>query len=274
MKKAREEGRFRGAGLTTDESTPNSNKYCGLRFQVTWVHFLLFEDVSSWESPSYEAAFPFKRRAALCDLSHVPLKTGAETLRIIERQIGRLGLSRFDLVSGTGDGGGENEGSSGIHALLESSGGPSYVRRRCFAHLPWRVADAGIASMPHRGDTDAICVYLRDGVTWPRLRAIATTSRAQGGLGLLRETSGAARDVFGRAPPSIIEDRPETTALFILWLLPRRSLPIVVDGISRLTTGPPHNSNSGRSSQTDHRSPHHHHQLKPGGAAQVVGLAD
>ena len=89
-----------------------------MRIQATWCHFVLFEQPDVWESPAYDRCYPFKRRKVLGDLCHVPDKTGGGTLAVIEKQLGRLGMTRYDVVSGTGDGGGENEGSAGIHALL------------------------------------------------------------------------------------------------------------------------------------------------------------
>ena len=150
----------------------------------------------------------------------MPVKTGVATLEIIEKQLGRIGLTRYDVKAGTGDGGGENEGVSGIHAILETTG-QGYVRRRCFAHLPWRVADQGIAAIPHHASTAAICTYLCDGVTWTRLRAIAVQAPSAGGVGMFRPQSRAEQDFFRTAPPSLIEDRPECVTKFLAWLLPR-----------------------------------------------------
>ena len=188
---------------------------------MTWVYFLLFADVDRWESPVYDAQYPFSRRRCICDICHVPLKTGAETLKVIEKQISRIGLTRYDLISGTGDGGGENEGSSGVHALLEWNGAEAYQRRRCFSHLPWRVANAGIEQCGHHRETEAICTYLRDGITWSRLESIATQPEEQGGLGMMEPQSHEARTFFETAPPSLIEDRPECVVVFLKWLLPR-----------------------------------------------------
>ena len=46
--------------------------------------------------------------------------------------------------TGTGDGGGENEGASGVHAQMEVVN-PSYARKRCCAHFPWRSCAAVFA---------------------------------------------------------------------------------------------------------------------------------
>ena len=40
-------------------------------------------------------------------------------------------------MSGTGDGGGENEATHGIHSALEDVN-LGYVRRRCVGHYAWR----------------------------------------------------------------------------------------------------------------------------------------
>ena len=217
---AREAGRFHGVGFTSDESTPKSAKYNGLRFQVTYVHSLIYKPVEEWDRAAVAGVFPFRRWALRCDLSHVVVKTGDETLRIIEKQISRLGLTRYDLKSGTGDGGGENEGASRFHATLER-GGDAYVRRRCFAHLPWRVADQGIAAIPHRESTVAIHSYLRNGITWTRLQALAVQPRAAGGCGLFVAGGRGMRDFFRQSPSALIEDRPECMDVFLAWLVPR-----------------------------------------------------
>jgi hypothetical protein len=219
--KAREDGRFFGASFASDESPPNSNRYTGLRFQVTYVYSLIFKPRKSWDDPAYSQDYPFERLRDLCDIVHVPLKTGSETLKVIERQAATKGIYRCDLVSGTGDGGGENEGVTGVHSLMEHTAG-DYVRRRCFGHLPWRVADAGIREIAHSKNTESISTHLRDGITWTRLGAIACQAPATGGLGLFPFASVAYRDVFNVAPPRVIEERPETLSLFLRWLLPRQ----------------------------------------------------
>ena len=112
---------------------------------------------------------------------------------------------------------------TGVHALLESAR-PDYVRKRCLQHLPWRVADAGTRAMPHFKATEAANVYLRDGVTWRRLGAIAVQSVAQGGLGLFRDGSREYKKIFGTSPPRLIDQRPECTVDFIAWLLPKQSV--------------------------------------------------
>ena len=82
----------------------------------------------------------------MCDLANCVGKTGTDVLGVLVQQWARFGLYKSDCVAGVGDGGGENEGVGGIHTLLEREM-PDYVRRRCFGHLPWRVADQGLDAM-------------------------------------------------------------------------------------------------------------------------------
>ena len=99
-----------------------------------------------------------------------------------------------------------------------------YLEKSCGAHFMWRCCDAGIRSVEEAGHgkgTIAINTYLRDGLTWSRLAAIATLPEAAGGLALMRPRSREYRDVFDKAPPGIIEDRPETYKDFLEWLVHR-----------------------------------------------------
>ena len=54
--------RWFGFSTATDESPPEAPRYSGLRFQITYVYVLFFEDVSSWEYTCYDAAYPFHRK--------------------------------------------------------------------------------------------------------------------------------------------------------------------------------------------------------------------
>ena len=102
----------------------------------------------------------------LCDIVHAPGKTGSDLITYLDKQWDRLGINRFECVNGVGDGGGENEGFNGLHNLLETTRG-DYVRRRCFGHLPWRVADACLdAQGSDYTKVKHIMTYLRDGTTW------------------------------------------------------------------------------------------------------------
>ena len=71
-------------------------------------------------------------------------------------------------------------------------------------------------------DINSCNVYLRDGVTWSRLKLIASQAPAVGGLGLMTYGSTQYHQFFSSAPPAMIDERPECTALFLKWLLPRQ----------------------------------------------------
>ena len=130
---------FFGAGIATDESPPSQPRLRGLRFQVTFAYLPFFADLSAWEDAE---APPVRIEAALLDLCHCPGKDGLVVTGVVRKQLARLGLSDLDIVSGTGDGGGENGGSyDGLHTLLEAAA-PGYVRRRCMHHIAWTVLKA------------------------------------------------------------------------------------------------------------------------------------
>ena len=229
---ARVDGTFGGCGFASDESPPSSNRFKGLRFQVTHVFMCFFPEVHTWEL--HTDTYPMRVERHLCDIMHVDGKTGVITLKVIEQQLATKGCFRPDMCSGVGDGGGENEGYAGVHSLLKADN-PSYVNKRCMGHMPWTVAKAGMHAAGTLYDsTNALCVYLRDGVTWQRLKAIATTDRTLGGLQLFTEGSRRYNALLGTQPPNIIEDRPETAASFCRWLLPRQRqlLPLVTHDLA------------------------------------------
>ena len=107
----------------------------------------------------------------------------------IEKQLGRIGLGRHDVFSGSGDGGGENEGAHGIHARFEEAVS-GYVRRRCLAHNSWRSAEAGFPKMGDvREGWKAISRHLHDGGVWARLKIAAIAPVDYGGLSLFAQGS-------------------------------------------------------------------------------------
>ena len=59
-------------------------------------------------------------------------------------------------------------------------------------------------------DYRALAAYLSDGITWNRLRALATKDPGDGALGLFKDGSQACKDVFSRSPSAIVDSRPET----------------------------------------------------------------
>jgi len=176
---------------------------------------------NDWEHAKFDKAYPIIVEHHLCDLNHVPDKSGATTFGVVCSQISRLGIFSGDVVAGSSDGGGENMGVEGVHGRFTEQS-DSYVRRRCMSHISWRVTDAGIAEMME--DTWYLPAYLRDGVSWSRICAIACQPVEGGGLALLQEYSVAYQKFSLPSPPSVLEGRPETNFLFLQWLLPRQAL--------------------------------------------------
>ncbi len=210
-----------GVGFCSDESPPRGRRFTGYRFQITWLFVPMFPAVADWESAAYDAKAPVTVEQFLLDVVHCPSKDGATVLATIEKQIGRVGLSRADVCSGTGDGGGENEGVTGVHAELERAG-EGYVRRRCLGHIAWRAAEASFPAMASvRNGMKAAARYFHEGGAWERLKIIAVAPVGVGGVQLFQQGSREYVSVFGRAPPSILDGRPETDSHFAEWLVPR-----------------------------------------------------
>ena len=168
--------------FSTDEAAPAQLRFLGLRFQVTIVYALVYDDRSTWNACN---DYPFRRKKHLCDIINCRGKTGGAIIDVVTKQLWRLGYLIEDTVSASSDGGGENEGQSGLHAHLMHRI-PSFVPRRALDHIGWRVTDKGIAQLGQRHDgTKAIATYLKDGSTWRFLDDIATAPVADGGLGLM-----------------------------------------------------------------------------------------
>ena len=208
----REDGSWAGVAVATDESPPKQPRFRGLRFQITVMYLGIVPPVADWESSSSP---PLKCLSMLADIMHCPGKRGTDVSQVLEKQLGRIGLNCYDVVSGTGDGGGENEGHSGIHSHFENLC-PGYVRRRCLPHIAWRTAEQAIRASEL--DYKALCSYLGEGITWTRLREIATRDPRDGGLGLFRDGSRPCKDLFDVAPGSIVTSRPETDLMFLKFL--------------------------------------------------------
>ena len=220
---AREDGTYHGSSFVSDESPPSANRYTGLRFQITQVYTLWFDDVATWESPQYNEAYPFKRERRLQDIMNVPLKTGSATLEVICQQTSRQGVHITDYNSAAGDGGGENEGEFGVHSLI-SAANEEYVHKRCMPHFSWRTFAAGEKEMtPHTKLGEALNRYLRRGVTWQRLRSYAVMQPAAGGIGLFSDGSVEFNNFFKTAPPRLIDERPEATYDWVHWLIIRQT---------------------------------------------------
>ena len=112
--------------FATDESTAAALRYKGLRFQITVVYFVVFEIESQWELPAFDDRPPCNRHKRLCGILNCPGKKGVYVFNCCMKQWERLGCYKEDCVGGTGDGGGENEGADGMHALMEDIN-PDYV---------------------------------------------------------------------------------------------------------------------------------------------------
>ncbi len=115
-------GNFLGASIATDESPPGNPRFLGLRFQITVLYLGFVKDKALWETSEDP---PIATRSFLADICQCPGKTGEDLIKVLDKQLGRLGLSKADIVSGTRDGGGENEGRQGFHAILEGSNPPT-----------------------------------------------------------------------------------------------------------------------------------------------------
>ena len=116
---------------------------------MVYVPFIPSVDV--WALPAYDERAPVNSECYLLDIVHCPGKDGASVMHVLEKQLDRVGLGRSDVFSGTGDGGGENEGANGIHAPFEGAVF-GYARRRCLGRVSWRSAEAGFPSMGNLRD--------------------------------------------------------------------------------------------------------------------------
>ena len=212
-----------------DESPPRAQRFTGYRFQITWVYVPSIPDVDVWKLPAYDERAPVHFEHYLFDIAHCPGKDGASVMNVLEKQLGRIGLGRYDVFSGTGDGGGENEGANSIRALFEDAV-PVYVRRRCLGHIAWRSAEAGFPSMGGvREGWKAISRHLNAGGAWARLKIAAVASVDYGGLQMFVQGSRAYAAVFNAAPPTVIADRPETDLHMAEWLLRKMHvLPLLI----------------------------------------------
>ena len=73
------------------------------------IYFPKWHPLETWDS---SATPPLDVHPRLLDICHCPGKDGPTVMKIIDKQVLRLGLSRYDIKNMVGDGGGENEGRS------------------------------------------------------------------------------------------------------------------------------------------------------------------
>ena len=143
----REQDEFPGLGFATDESPPSQVRFKGLRFQVTLVNKPEVPPTSDWELGIYDERPPLHKESHVLDIAHRPSKHGQAVMEVLRKELARIGCSTMDLLVGTGDGGGENEGHRGIHATLEQEN-LGYTKKRCMSHLSWNVPKALLDAMP------------------------------------------------------------------------------------------------------------------------------
>ena len=67
-------------------------------------------------------------------------------------------------------------------------------------------------------DSRPFCTYSHEGITWTGLQADATLV-AEGGLAVTGGGSAAFVSLFSRAPPTVVDDRPQTDLRFLRLLL-------------------------------------------------------
>jgi len=58
--------------------------------------------------------------------------------------------------------------------------------------------------------------------SWRRIQHLSTTPAANGGLGLFQPESKGIKDVFGEAPPKLLDGRPESDWLLTRWITSKR----------------------------------------------------
>ena len=93
-------------GLATDESPPSQSRFGGYRFQVTVLYVPVWEPEDLWDTCAHP---PLGAESIMLDICHCPGKDGKTVMSVLDKQMDRAGISRFDVVSVTGDGGGETK---------------------------------------------------------------------------------------------------------------------------------------------------------------------
>ena len=173
------------------------------------VYIIRWRPMASWNASETP---PLDVELRLLDICHCPGKDGPSVMQVVDKQLARVGLMRYDVNSMVGDGGVENEGMlKGMHTILETDV-DGYVRRRCLGHLAWRVADAIIAEIADYHAVKGLCEYLHKGVTWSRLQVLAATpwSRTKFELELTIKSNMAATAQTHRIPQEFNRSKIET----------------------------------------------------------------
>ncbi len=97
--------------MATDESPPEGCRFTSFRFQVTMLYIPLIPASETWSDESWRTKPPVSLRRRLVDIVHCPGKAGEDVAKVLQKQLETLGLTFHDVLSGSGDGGGEMEGS-------------------------------------------------------------------------------------------------------------------------------------------------------------------
>ena len=162
------------------KAPPEAPRFRGLRFQITVLYlgiFAPFEHLGNLGRSSFETVVHAG--------GHLPLpweEMGDDVARIVEKQGSRWDFNCYDAVAGTGDGGGENEGSSGVHVFFERFN-TGYVRKRCLPHISWRTSD--MATKASDLDYQNLAAYFVEGITWTRLMGHSHTMPSRSWIGPL-----------------------------------------------------------------------------------------
>ncbi len=171
------------------------------------MHWAAFERVAASDNFT---DLPILRTSCLADICHCSSKIASTSAS--KKELARVGLNSFGMVSGTGDGGGEDEGSRGIHEHLENMS-PWCARRRRVPHMAWRTCGPAIKAT--RVDLKGFAACLSDGVTWSRLNDVATMSVAPGALGSSPPPRSSARAYLAGGRSAIIVTRPDADLQFL-----------------------------------------------------------
>ena len=127
-----------GVALATDESPPSQKRFGRYCFQVTMVYLPLWFPTVFWDA---SATPPLEVEARLLDICHCQRKDSPSVMKVVDKQLARVGLMRYEVKSIVGNGGPQNEGMlKGTHATFETEV-YGYVRMRCLGtwHGEWQM---------------------------------------------------------------------------------------------------------------------------------------
>ena len=127
--------------MATDESPPKQPRFGGLRFQITVLYIGTYKSLADWET----SEGPPILRTSILGTSRIAQERKAKMCGVASNDYPSGWSSAPTMLShGVGDGGGENEGETGVYHSFEEEESGGYVRRRCLPHIAWRTADQAI----------------------------------------------------------------------------------------------------------------------------------